>query len=109
MPVLDIAKLTKAQKTGLEKAFIRLSKREILPVEKEIKMRDHQNLNRVIFDILGCSKTKIQEIYSALKELVKYRYTKANSVNRNGKNKKYEKNQPNNYCGDEQQSLLTLL
>lgn len=109
MPVLDIAKLTKAQKTGLEKAFLRLSKREILPVEKEIEMKDHQNLDSIIFDILGCSKTERQEVYSALKELVKDRSTKANSVNRNGKHKKHKKNQSKNYSGDEQQSLLTLL
>ena len=109
MPVLDLTKLTKTQKADLEKSFLRLSKREILPVKKEVEMKDHQNLDNIIFDILGLSKTERQEIYSSLKELVKDRSTKANSVNRNGKHKKSRKNLATSESGDEQSSLLTLL
>ncbi len=109
MPVLNLECLTQSQKSSLEKAFIKLSKRDVLSVEKEIEMRDHKDLDDIIFDILDLSKSERQEILESLKELVKDRYTKANSVNRNGKSKKSKKNFAESESGDEQQSLLTLL
>jgi len=110
MPVLNLSILTKEQREKLEKIFLKLSKREILPIDKEIDLKDHRDLDDIIFDVFNLSKAERQEIYSTLKQLVKERTIKGSSVKRNGnsirKNKKKNENLTNN---SEQGSLLFLV
>ena len=109
MPVLDVENITKEQKEKLEKAFLQMAKREILSVEKEVESKDHQRLDEIIFDIVNLSKIDREEVYTSLKELVKERATKANSVKKNGKNGKGKKKKHEEEFSGEQSSLLTLL
>lgn len=110
IPVLNFDKLNSDQKEKMEKTFLQLSRREILPIEKEVQSKDHKQLDEIIFDVLNLSKAERYEIYESLVELVKERYTKANSVNRNGKNGngKRKKNKETKVFGD-QESLMSLI
>ncbi len=91
MPVLNFEMLSKEEKQKLEKAFLRLAKREILPTSEEIKMNDKKELDRIIFDILELTQKEQKEIYSSLAELVVERATKAKSTKKNGNNHKEKK------------------
>ncbi len=106
MPVLDLEALSKDEKARLEKAFMKLAKREILSVSEEIKQKDRRELDDAVFDILGLSQKDRREICSALVDLVNERLTKAKSVKKNGNGSKKKGKDEKDDIEDEQQDLL---
>lgn len=84
LPLIDVSKLDKQTIKALEKALDRLARRDIGTVLEEINASDHQQLDSIVFDILGLTQKERTEIYSALKDLVTERTTKAKSVRKNG-------------------------
>ncbi len=109
MPVLNIEKLSKDDIQNLEKAFISISRREILPVYEEIKKEDKKRLDNIIFDILDLSQKDRKEVYNALVDLVAERTTKANSVRKNGNGKKKKEQSESESSSFLQQSLFEFI
>lgn len=88
MPVLDLEKLSGEELQKLEKAFKYLARREVLPVSEELKQKDRQRLDNLVFDLLGLSQKDRKEICETLAELVAERIEKAKSVRKNGNGKR---------------------
>jgi len=66
----------------LTRAFDRLASRDVLSVLDEINMRDHQELDNVVFKIIGLSDKEISEVYDATVAMVNNRISKANSIDK---------------------------
>ncbi|MBI5177482.1 N-6 DNA methylase [Candidatus Micrarchaeota archaeon] len=108
MPVIDVSKLGKQTIKELETAFDRLARRDCGTVLEEIKLKDRQALDEIVFGMLGLTQKERKEVYSAAAELVRERTDKAKSVktNGNGKKKKHETETEFPY---EQKTLLPLV
>jgi len=92
LPTLKIELLNKRDKDKILSAFTKISNRHILPIFEEIEQKDRQELDNVIFDILGLTQEEKQQVYDAVCELVKIRLDKAKTFGKNNKNKKEEFN-----------------
>jgi len=92
LPALKIDSLNKKEIDRIITAFDKLASRPILSIFEEIKQKDRQELDNVLFDILDLTQDERQKVHDAVCELVRNRLDKAKTFGKNNKNKKEEFN-----------------
>lgn len=81
-PILNPVSLPSSTKQILERSLHSLWKRPILNLEDEIKQKDRQALDQIIFNHLGLTKVEQKEVYIKTVSIVSDRLNKAQSINK---------------------------
>jgi len=85
IPILDPEKLPRETTRRLLVAFQELARRPIGDIFEEVKRRDRQELDNIVFDSLGLTQDERKQVYAAVVDLVENRVRRAGSVERRSK------------------------